>query len=230
MYYEQSKKAIPTTYGGIKMRSILEVRWAVYFDFLGVDWIYEPAKFKIPKFKSYTPDFFLTKEKIFLEIKPESFEWDDRHEAFAKLYGYSIGVCRGMPGMSKQSYIKPTPEKIERGMLHFFSKYKDEVWYDQISLEWFYKVLWTWVKTHQIVGGGSNFRVDKFTAIEMLDTLKIMQTRGETSEMVWPVAGNQCPQCRKFDIWECDERIMERYCTWCGYNRADGIRFNNRTR
>lgn len=217
MFYEQNKKAVPTTYAGIKMRSILEVRWAVYFDLLGSPWIYEPAKFKIPNHKSYTPDFFLVREKAFLEIKPESFEWDERHEAFSKLYGYSIGVCRGMPGMAKQSYIKPVDGKLQYGETQLFAKYKEHMAQPGFPVEWFYKILWTWVKTHQIVGGGENRKVHAFYPEEMAETYNIMTTRGEDSTMVWPVAGNQCPKCRKFDIWECDDFRMIPYCNNCGH-------------
>jgi hypothetical protein len=215
MYYEQNKKAIPTTYNGIKMRSILEVRWAIYFDFLGVQWIYEPVKFKIPGHKSYTPDFFLVNEKVFLEIKPESFDWDERHDAFVSLYSYAIAVCRGMPGMAKQSYIKMVDKKLTYGQTQLFGSY--HCMCKEVPLEWFYKILWTWVKTHQIIGGGENRKVSMFYMIEMLETYNIFIARGEASEMVWPVSGNQCPKCRKFDIWECDDFRMTPYCSNCGY-------------
>ena len=34
-------KPIETTYNGVRLRSRLEARWAVFFDALGVKWLYE---------------------------------------------------------------------------------------------------------------------------------------------------------------------------------------------
>ena len=63
-------KAIPTDYKGIKMRSGLEVTWAIFFDKMGWKWKYEP--FALP---GWIPDFVLYPEnpdcpKILVEVKP----------------------------------------------------------------------------------------------------------------------------------------------------------------
>jgi hypothetical protein len=50
--------AVETHYNGIKFRSRLEARWAVYFDCLGIKYDYEPEKFQIGD-RRYIPDFFL---------------------------------------------------------------------------------------------------------------------------------------------------------------------------
>lgn len=52
-------KAIETTYKGIKFRSRLEARWAVFFDACGVNWEYEPEGFELPNGQYYLPDFLL---------------------------------------------------------------------------------------------------------------------------------------------------------------------------
>ena len=50
-------KPIETEYRGRKYRSRLEARWAVFFDFLGVNYTYENEGFKLPSGKCYLPDF-----------------------------------------------------------------------------------------------------------------------------------------------------------------------------
>ena len=39
-------RAIGTKYGGCYFRSRLEARWAVFFDHLGIEWLYEPEGFE----------------------------------------------------------------------------------------------------------------------------------------------------------------------------------------
>lgn len=49
--------AIETNYNGYRFRSRAEARWAVFFDFLGVEYEYEPEGFNLPSGKRYLPDF-----------------------------------------------------------------------------------------------------------------------------------------------------------------------------
>lgn len=59
--------------GKIRMRSKWEVAYAQYLDRKGIAWQYEPRYFNIGKGDwpgiSYTPDFYLTKEKKYIEVK-----------------------------------------------------------------------------------------------------------------------------------------------------------------
>ena len=59
-------------YKGIKMRSSWEVKYAEYCDKHNISWVYEYTTFEI-KVKNYkntfTPDFYILKEKKFIEIK-----------------------------------------------------------------------------------------------------------------------------------------------------------------
>lgn len=50
---------IETRYGNRHFRSRLEARWAVYFDVAGIEWDYEPEKFKTDNGQAYIPDFWL---------------------------------------------------------------------------------------------------------------------------------------------------------------------------
>jgi hypothetical protein len=58
--------AIPTPHGGTQFRSRLEARWAVFFDFLGWRWEYEPFDAR-----GYIPDFLIQGDApLLLEVKP----------------------------------------------------------------------------------------------------------------------------------------------------------------
>lgn len=62
-------KAIETRYQGYRFRSRLEARWAVFFDTIGVRWVYEQEGFDLDG-EWYLPDFWLPDLKIWVEIKP----------------------------------------------------------------------------------------------------------------------------------------------------------------
>src|SRR5437899_5019957 len=93
-------KDIETTYGGYRMRSRLEARWAVFFDRLGVRWIYEPEGYGLPNGQAFLPDFLLTNvglregkhysqqdwSKVFIEVKPTR-ETADRYAETYKFFG-----------------------------------------------------------------------------------------------------------------------------------------------
>ena len=61
--------AIPCQYKGINFRSLLEARWAYFFDKLGWDWEYEPFEMD-----GYIPDFLVTYSEdcrfMVVDVKP----------------------------------------------------------------------------------------------------------------------------------------------------------------
>lgn len=63
-------KAIETEYNGILFRSRLEARWAILFDALKLEWVYEPDCFVLSNNQKYTPDFYMPKFKLYIEVKP----------------------------------------------------------------------------------------------------------------------------------------------------------------
>lgn len=69
-------KAIETWYRGIKFRSRLEARWAIFFDTLGIYWIYEPEGFVLEDGTMYLPDFYLPDYHLWIEVKGEMSETD----------------------------------------------------------------------------------------------------------------------------------------------------------
>lgn len=70
--------AIPTVYRGVQFRSRLEAKWACMFDWLDLQWEYEPLDLE-----GYIPDFMLWVDRwnspFLVEIKPliEIFDYPD---------------------------------------------------------------------------------------------------------------------------------------------------------
>lgn len=64
-------RPVPTPYGGVWFRSRAEARWAVFFTRLGLDWEWEPQRYRrdTPR-GSYLPDFYLPELDLFAEVKP----------------------------------------------------------------------------------------------------------------------------------------------------------------
>lgn len=68
-------RPIETEYHGYRFRSRLEARWAVFFDEIGADWVYEPEGYELPDGTRYLPDFLLHNVRgrgapdIYVEVK-----------------------------------------------------------------------------------------------------------------------------------------------------------------
>lgn len=75
-------KAIETMYGNTLFRSRLEARWAVLFDELGVEWLYEYEAFNLSDGSNYLPDFYFPKWNLYAEIKPTKEFKDSRWLVF----------------------------------------------------------------------------------------------------------------------------------------------------
>jgi hypothetical protein len=60
--------SIPTWYRGVKYRSKLEARWALFFDFIDEPFEYESEGFDIDG-EWYLPDFWLPSVRAWIEIK-----------------------------------------------------------------------------------------------------------------------------------------------------------------
>lgn len=62
-------QSIPTWYRGTKFRSRLEADWAATFDFYDITWEYEPDAVTFREGIRYLPDFHLTAQRIWVEVK-----------------------------------------------------------------------------------------------------------------------------------------------------------------
>lgn len=61
---------LPTYYGGVKFKSALEARWAMYFDEINVPWRYEDEAYAL-ECGPYLPDFWLPVAGMHAEVKPD---------------------------------------------------------------------------------------------------------------------------------------------------------------
>ena len=63
-------KAKDTFYKDTYFRSRLEARWAVFFNAMEIQWVYEYKDFILPKKGRYLPDFYLPYFNMHVEVKP----------------------------------------------------------------------------------------------------------------------------------------------------------------
>jgi hypothetical protein len=63
------KRSIYNKYGGEVLRSLLERRWCMAFDAIGLRWGYEPLRLPTGN-RSYMPDFYFRDLVCFGEVKP----------------------------------------------------------------------------------------------------------------------------------------------------------------
>jgi len=63
-----------TIYNGIEFRSMLEAKWACFFDITGWQWQYEPMQInnRVPDFIIYTKTDYYRTDKIIVEVKPST--------------------------------------------------------------------------------------------------------------------------------------------------------------
>jgi len=101
-------KAIQTSYKGYRFRSRLEARWAVYFDMIGWNWLYEHEGFDLGEGDLYLPDFFLPECGLYVEIKACMPDVDELRKAKKLALSSSRGVVFGI-GL-------PDPEKLSSGL------------------------------------------------------------------------------------------------------------------
>jgi len=94
-------RPIQTSYRGYFFRSRLEARWAVFFDSLGIKWVYEPEGFHLSNGEMYLPDFFLPKfggqQGMYVEVKPDRVI-DAKARQLAEDSGVPVLMACGVPG------------------------------------------------------------------------------------------------------------------------------------
>lgn len=104
MSENQSKVSI---YKGYLMKSLLEKKWAVFWDACNYTWYYEPAFFELGDGERYTPDFYIVDLDLFVEIKPfpnvcvnhagDGNIFEQKCERFRDATGKAILICYGYP-------------------------------------------------------------------------------------------------------------------------------------
>jgi hypothetical protein len=93
------QKPLKTIYNGIRFRSRLEARWAIFFDALRIIYEYEKTWFEFPDSLKYLPDFWLPQVKMWAEVKPKEFNEVELEKAFwlVKYTGKPLLKLIGMP-------------------------------------------------------------------------------------------------------------------------------------
>lgn len=99
-------KAIETKYNKHLFRSRLEARWAVYFDSLGIKWIYEPEGYELPGGERYLPDFYLPEHQVYVEVKPEPC-FQNRWLLFTTGIGAPLVILDGPPAIRNYNLYMP---------------------------------------------------------------------------------------------------------------------------
>ncbi len=108
--------AIPMTYKSIRMRSMLEARWAIMFDELGLEWEYEPS---IP-LAGYIADFLV---KI-----------DVERAAHARPQHSPYVLCESKPIVVADDYAAPVAKIALSGWEHAAAVLCPTVW--QVADGW----------------------------------------------------------------------------------------------
>lgn len=97
-------KAIPTKYNGYIFRSRLEARWAVFFDEMNIEWIFEHEGYVLNDGTKYLPDFFfprIGRRGSYGEVKPPGGDFS-KGIAFAREAETDIWLCEGIPNQFPQ--------------------------------------------------------------------------------------------------------------------------------
>lgn len=117
-----SIKAIETSYKGYRFRSRLEARWAVFFDYLGIKYEYEPEGFELPGGQRYLPDFFLPKFNhadglgMYVEVKPTTESDFSKPRALVEATGREVLLAVGPPDFRVYTvFAPPSPYEGEPG-------------------------------------------------------------------------------------------------------------------
>ncbi|MEW6326319.1 MAG: hypothetical protein AB1487_01800 [Thermodesulfobacteriota bacterium] len=111
-------EAIETYYRGYKFRSRLEARWAVFFDYMGITFQYEPEGYKLPS-GWYLPDFWLTQVNMWAEVKQNEFDRREYSLAFnlSKLTRFPCLMLVGEPDFKPYRSVSAVEGIDETGKL-----------------------------------------------------------------------------------------------------------------
>lgn len=104
---------IPTRHKGRFYRSRLEARWSVFFDSMGIQFRYEPERFKLTDGSTYLPDFYLPEYDWFCEVKPDIRALIRAPKAFlmARDLRLSVMVLDGEPDFKEYIGFQPYTEE-----------------------------------------------------------------------------------------------------------------------
>ena len=105
-------KPIPTCYRGRHFRSRLEARWAVFFDALGLEFMYEPEGYELPDGTRYLPDFYFPQIRWYAEVKGRAGECGKAYPFAAA--GFCILRLDGEPKYQSYTGFQPVDGSVEQ--------------------------------------------------------------------------------------------------------------------
>ena len=101
---------LPTRYKGVKFRSRREARWAVFFDTLGIQWLYEPEAYWLGEM-AYLPDFWLPQLNCFWEVKAGKDD-EEKMRRLVKLTGKAVYVHYGEIALNRAFFYSAPDESL----------------------------------------------------------------------------------------------------------------------
>lgn len=107
-------KAIETVYKGLRFRSRLEARWAVFFDTAHISYEYEPEGFELPDGTRYLPDFYLPEYDWYVEVKPPRNGAEEDLKMASRFVGEKIKVLLLLGNI---------PPKKDIELWHYYAMY-----------------------------------------------------------------------------------------------------------
>jgi len=107
-------RAIPTTLSGTQFRSRLEAKFARLLQLLGIRYVYEPMRHVKSGGGTYTIDFFLPEQQLYVELKPKRphIEEEARCEEMSA-QGFRVALMYG-----SSLYKPPFRSELWRGRSH----------------------------------------------------------------------------------------------------------------
>lgn len=107
-------KPIETVYRGVRFRSRLEARWAVFFDTLGIPWEYEKEGYRVgSNRRAYLPDFWLPEQRSWVEVKGSVDALD------FQLLAECVDWGMGLPDMEDSMFSDPGRGLLVLGPIPF---------------------------------------------------------------------------------------------------------------
>ena len=101
------------TYRRVHFHSILEAWWAAYFDFLNLDWEYEPTTYLFTDNTRYTPDFYIPEIDLIVEIKGRHLDRIEKVGLFVKASKKSVLIGMEEGRFALVAYYNDEPENEE---------------------------------------------------------------------------------------------------------------------
>jgi hypothetical protein len=93
--------AMPTVYRGVNLKSRLEAQCAFLLDALGMAWDYEPKSYMLPNGVAYLPDFWVERQRMYVECRGYQNE-----RGASQIEQFGLDVVQGQVGPEGRSILR----------------------------------------------------------------------------------------------------------------------------